>query len=224
MTSQHLKTDALLALDTSTDQAGVAVRCGNQIASLAWRAGRNHTVQLLDQVHRLLGLAGLEPGELAGIAVATGPGAFTGLRVGMSVAKGFCLALDLPIVGVSTLAAAAASALAVDRPTIAAVAAGRGRLAWAVYDRGVTGEPVEIVGPVNGTPAELAEIVASLGQPVLTGELGEDDGLFREAGALLVATDLRPRRPEALLALAIPRFAAGDVDDPITLEPGYLGR
>jgi tRNA threonylcarbamoyladenosine biosynthesis protein TsaB len=224
MTNLDTFNRALLALDTSTDQAGVAVRHDEQVATLAWQAGRNHTVQLLDQVHRLLGLAGLEPGDLGGVVVAIGPGAFTGLRVGMSVAKGLCMALDLPLAGVSTLACAATTALACDRPAIAAVAAGRGRLAWAVYERGPDGEPIEIAPPVNGAPAELAAAIAHIGNPILTGELGTHADLFRQAGAIVLPAELRVRRPEALLALAAPRFAAGTTDDPVTLEPIYLSR
>ncbi|MGI9254118.1 MAG: tRNA (adenosine(37)-N6)-threonylcarbamoyltransferase complex dimerization subunit type 1 TsaB [Thermomicrobiales bacterium] len=226
MTEQNRTAGALLALDTSTDRAGIAVQSGGVIASLVWNAGRNHTVMLLDQVHRTLGLAGIGPADLAGIAVATGPGAFTGLRVGMSVAKGFCLALDLPIVGVPTLAAAAATALCRGTVTIAVVSAGRGRLAWATYARDDHGAPVEHIAPVNGTPAELAAELASLSLPaIVTGEFDDATGdLLAAAGADILPPALRLRRPEALLSLAAERFAAGLTDDPVTLEPVYLSR
>ncbi|MFM9105504.1 MAG: tRNA (adenosine(37)-N6)-threonylcarbamoyltransferase complex dimerization subunit type 1 TsaB [Chloroflexota bacterium] len=225
MTDHAPSPGPILSIDTSTEQAGIAIWHEERVGSLSWHAGRSHTVRLLDQVHRLLDLAGLEPGGLSAVAVAMGPGAFTGLRVGMSAAKGLCLALDLPVVGVSTLAAAAAGALCPGRPAVAAVAAGRGRLCWAAYERDGAGLPREVSAPVNATPAELAAAIAAMPvPPIVTGELGDAEGLIAGTGAVVVPAALRPRRPEAMLAIALPRIAAGETDDPVTLEPVYLGR
>jgi len=217
----------LLAIDTSSAQAGIALRSGERVASLAWHAGRSHTVSLLPQIHRLLELQDHSVSALTGLAIALGPGAFTGLRVGLSVAKGLSFALDLPLVGVSTLEATALPFLGPDRITVAAVAAGRGRLVWASYEPGVDDAPLAVTAPRNATPRELLDALASLDRPsVIVGEVPSD--LDREiaarAGAAVVPTLLGWRRPEALLALAGVRLDAGKADDPANLEPIYLGR
>jgi len=220
------RTPAVLAIDTSSEQAGIALLAGGQVSSLAWHAGRTHTTSLLGQIHHLLDLLGLTASDLSGIAVATGPGAFTGLRVGVSVAKGFSLALGLPLVGVPTLAMTALPVSGPAHDTVAVVAAGRGRIAWARY-AGEVGPGVDPAdGPRNTTVEELAAEIAALARPaVVTGELSaEAEATLRDVRARVPDAAMRLRRPEAMLALALPRLAAGAADDPVALEPTYLGR
>jgi tRNA threonylcarbamoyladenosine biosynthesis protein TsaB len=216
----------LLCIDASTEQAGIGLFGRGHAAELVWLAGRAQTVSLLAQIHHLLDLHGLTPADLGAVAVATGPGTFNGLRVGMSVAKGLVLALDLPLYGIDTLAVAALPWLTADAPTIAAVAAGRGRLVWTEFQPGF-GEPTPAAPARNTGPADLvAAVRAHTGRIVVTGELAPD------AAAALAAFDhvvvppapLRGRRPGALAALAAPRLARGAADDPALLEPRYLGR
>ncbi len=96
----------LLAIDTATSQAVVALeRPGGDPLVLSWPAGQRHGEELLAAIERLLAGAGLAPAALGGIVVGTGPGAFTGLRVGLATAKGLAHALGLPIVGIATAAA-----------------------------------------------------------------------------------------------------------------------
>ncbi len=216
----------MLALDTSTAQAGVAIGGDGKISSLTWDAGRSHTVLLLDQVHRLLGLHGSGVGDLAAVAVATGPGAFTGLRVGMGLAKGFVLALDLPLVGVPTLEAAALPHLDGRRTVVAVVPAGRGRVAWAPY-RGTWERPDLAANPRNSTAPELADVIKGLSEPVIVvGELDPATEAVLTAGspAIVPPAALRLRQPAALLEIAVRRLARGEIDDAVSLEPVYLGR
>lgn len=96
----------VLALDTATPVATVALVQGDEV--LGERLSR--AARVLADADELLREAGLSPRELEGIAVGTGPGSFTGLRIGLAAVRGLAAALDLPVAGVSTLDALAAGA------------------------------------------------------------------------------------------------------------------
>jgi tRNA threonylcarbamoyladenosine biosynthesis protein TsaB len=96
----------VLAFDTATEVAASALLDGSEV--LGERTSRAVTV--LEDVDALLRQAGARPGDLEGIAVGTGPGSFTGVRIGLATARGLSLALDVGVAGVSTLDALAAGA------------------------------------------------------------------------------------------------------------------
>src|SRR5688500_17914581 len=93
----------ILTIDTSSGQGGIALYDGHSLSSRTWPADRAHTTTLLSEIHHLLDRAGVQVRDLAAVGIAVGPGAFTGLRVGFGVAKGFHLATGLPLIGVHTL-------------------------------------------------------------------------------------------------------------------------
>lgn len=216
----------LLAIDSSTDQAGLALYDGERTSELLWRAGRTQTVDLLAQLHRLLDLNGLSAADLGAVAVASGPGAFNSLRVGISIAKGLVLALGLPLLGVPTLDAAALPIRILGLPVVAIVAAGRGRLVWAEYS-GADPTAPPTVPPANTTLDALVDHLRRRGAgPVVTGELSPDQERRVAAipGVTVPPPALRGRRPGAVAALAWERWRNGGLDDPIALEPAYAGR
>ena len=96
----------ILAFDTATDFATSALVADG--ATLGERVTRPQS--LLADVDALLAEAGVVPTDLTGIVVGTGPGSFTGTRIGLSVARGLALSLDIPVAGISTLAALASAA------------------------------------------------------------------------------------------------------------------
>ena len=95
-----------LALDTATDVATVALVEDERVLG----ERRSQAVRVLADAHELLAEAGRTPQELDRLVVGTGPGSFTGTRIGLAAVRGLALALDLPTAGVSTLAALAAGA------------------------------------------------------------------------------------------------------------------
>ena len=93
-----------LGIDTSSEAASVGLaRDRRLIAELNLRAGNTHSERLLPGIHALLATAGVRAEQVDLFAVASGPGSFTGLRIGMATAKGLALAVDRPLVGFSTL-------------------------------------------------------------------------------------------------------------------------
>ncbi len=95
---------AILAIDTATTRVVIATGSLDGVADgvSTWEAGYRHGETLLPSIGRFLGEQNIRRSRLAGIVVGTGPGAFTGLRVGLATAKGMAHGLGIPLVGVST--------------------------------------------------------------------------------------------------------------------------
>ena len=205
----------LLAIDTSSDRAGLALFNGEELYEHAWPAGRRQTTEVPPRIANLLAGAGLATADLGGVAVAIGPGTFTGLRVGLSLAKGLALAEGVPIVGVPTLEATALPWTRAGRSVIALLPAGRGRLVWQRY------APGTVDAPVNGTPAELLDALREVDAVV-----GELPASLREAltgaAAPVLADPGLTSRIGAVARLGWEALAAGRVDDLAALEPIYV--
>lgn len=95
---------AILAIDTATSRVVIATGSPDGVADgiSSWEAGYRHGETLLPTIGRFLGEQNIRRSRLSGIVVGTGPGAFTGLRVGIATAKGLAHGLGIPLVGVST--------------------------------------------------------------------------------------------------------------------------
>ncbi len=104
MTDVAAGTRPLLVVDTATTTivAGLATIDGRLVGETEWSAGHRHGETLLPSIEAFLRERGIDRDGIGGVIVGTGPGAFTGLRVGLATAKGIATALSLPIVGVST--------------------------------------------------------------------------------------------------------------------------
>ena len=213
-----------LAIDTSTKVAGVALaQEGNVLAELTWRAEYNHTVQLTPAIDYVLKLGGTKTANLEALAVAIGPGSFSGLRVGLSAAKGFALALGIPLVGVGTLAVEAQPFLGWGLPICPLLDAGRGEVSTGAF-HSMKGVLLEERPPLT---MSLEELCASIREATLF--CGEHLPAVREAiGASLGPLAVFPpastllRRPGHLAELGWQRLARGERDDPATLQPVYM--
>ena len=213
----------LIAIDTSTRLIGVALYDGVQIISeMVWLSQQYHTVELAPTVSALMERAGIPLSELKVVAVALGPGSFTGLRIGISLAKGMALAGRLAIVGVPTFDILAAAQPPGDLPMAAVLQAGRSRLAVGWYKnysgKWKSDHQIQVL-----TPRELADRIKS--PTIVCGELSEADRRIfkRKRKNVILATPAQSlRRPSYLAELGWRRWQKGMTDDPATLAPNYL--
>lgn len=210
----------LLAIDTATLQAGIALYDGNEVrAELLWQAGRHHTEMMAPAIRELLLRARCRAADLTAVAVSLGPGSFTGLRIGLALAKGLAAANALGIVGIPTLDATAYPFLMGTSPVCALLQMGRGRVAFSLYPP----DTRESHGVRTGA---LADAMAGVQVPTLfAGELLPDQraALQAELGSLglLPPPALALRRPGYVAELAWQRLARGESDDLHTLGPLY---
>ena len=144
----------LLALDTSTDLVSVALHDGSSVVGEKINAvERRHAETLTVLIDQLLSDARIEPSELTRIVVGTGPGGFTGLRVGLVTARTLALALRIPCDGIMTLDAMAVAARErgdVESDFLVALDARRREVFWARYVDGV-----RVDGPRADAPQTL---------------------------------------------------------------------
>ena len=214
----------ILAIDTATQYASLALYNSNGVyAEEAWCSGRNHTVELMPRIVRMLKLAGLPVADLTALAVSLGPGSFTGLRIGLAVAKGMALPHKLPVVGVPTLEIVAYPLQSSNLPVWAIAQAGRGRILAACYAQ-VDGQWQALDEPGLTNFEALAK---KINQPALcTGEIDEQAAqiLRRDSRqkAKVVSPATRLRRASYLAEIAAARLADGYQDDPDALVPIYL--
>ncbi|RUU48206.1 tRNA (adenosine(37)-N6)-threonylcarbamoyltransferase complex dimerization subunit type 1 TsaB [Mesorhizobium sp. M6A.T.Ca.TU.002.02.2.1] len=159
----------LLAIDCAANLCAACVydaAAGKELGRSVLDLGKGHAEHLMGVIEEALKAAGTDYAGLGAIAVSTGPGSFTGLRVGVSAARGLALALKIPAIGVTTLEALAAQARATfpGRAVLAALDAGREEIHAALYDE----VSVLRYGPAVSTLSQAATIAAD-SSPVLAG-------------------------------------------------------
>jgi len=213
----------LVAIDTATGYASLALHDGARVrVEHTWESPRRHTVELLPRLAAALEQLGLGARHLSGVAVTRGPGSFTGLRVGLSVAKGLALARGLPLVGVPTLDVVAAAQGRDRRPMCAVLQAGRRRICVTAY-RWRKGEWRACEEPRLTTWPALAEETTT--PTLFCGEVdpaGADVLAALGELAVLMPAATRLRRAGFLAEVAWQRLNRGETDDLATLTPLYL--
>ena len=214
----------LLAIDTSTDTASIALVPGGEApAELTWHCGQNHTVELLPRLTRLLNEAKVGPQAISCVIVAKGPGSFNGLRVGVSTAKGLAFSLGIPIIGISSLEVVAYQHAETGLPICPIFNAGRGEIATAMYqkrDSKWRQLVPEHITTVDALCSEITEKTIFCGEitPLIASQLK------KRLGERAIIPTTEPRRASLLAELGRQRLEAGDCDNPTTLQPLYLRR
>jgi tRNA threonylcarbamoyladenosine biosynthesis protein TsaB len=211
----------LLATDTSGKHGSIAVARGKadgtcDVIEVVPLAGGTFSAQLVPQIVALLAKHGFAKSEIGGFAVASGPGSFTGLRVGLAAIKALAEILARPIAPVSLLEAVAVASQCQGR-VAAALDAGRGEVYVGKYD--VERESAKLVQERISTRSEFAAEVK--GRTVATPDLSLAEAA-RSAGAAV--TQVAPISSAHIARLGWRKIEAGDVVSPEKLEPNYIRR
>lgn len=200
-----------VALDTSGPVVGVAARNGERVALRQARAARGTEVLLTPWLAEVAAEVDLSLLALDAVIVAVGPGAFTGLRVGLAAGLGLALAARCPVVSVGSLDARARRVPG--RLVASLLDARKGRVYAALYDQGA-----RVVDPQDVAPAVVVDWAAGRAV-VLT---GEGATLIPSAPNLQRASDHDDPALVALLALGEEAFLRGEGQDPATVVPHYV--
>jgi tRNA threonylcarbamoyladenosine biosynthesis protein TsaB len=218
---------ALVAIETATDACGVAVQLdGKLVATASLLRPRQHASELVPLIGSVLERCRLTPADVSVVAVSSGPGSYTGLRIGVSTAKGLAMATGAELVAVPTLEALALSAvvrLSEGDVIAASLDARRGDVYFAAFrhrDGGL--EPIVPSQPVSLT--EIPEILSDVGGRIgLVGDAAEAVGqeLGRWEKPTVVWEDISSSA-ETVARIGHRMWLRGETSDAASLEPDYL--
>ncbi|MBK8172486.1 MAG: tRNA (adenosine(37)-N6)-threonylcarbamoyltransferase complex dimerization subunit type 1 TsaB [Sandaracinaceae bacterium] len=220
----------VLAFDTATQAANVAVvRDGKLLAERESQVRAQHGESLLPLMQSCFREANVSLEDIELLAVGTGPGSFTGLRIGLATAKGLWLAKRMPIVGVGSLRALAASVADQGTLVVPTFDAFKGEVFAAVYERAADGTLNELLAPFYAVPAraneELAHVLAGRrANWVGDGVRKYGDAFAAAFGKTMISLEPTFDSPRGLFVAreGLARFQASGADDAATLEPVYV--
>lgn len=216
--------DLLLCFDTSTPTARVAIVDSAGAARFAIEATADrHSSHVLRLCARALAAVDLTPAALAGIACGGGPGSFTGLRVGLAVAKGLALPTGVPLYLVSSLEALALDLLgtssgAREMTAVACLDAGKGEVYVGAFAASATELAREVAAACRLTPAALGDWAAPLPNPVLAGSGAER---YRAALGELSISNIPGPSGRSVGRLALRSRERGEAADLASAVPFY---
>ena len=213
----------ILAIDTSSQSCSVCL-CDNEnlLSEITIVPGRTHSRHLMEIIDYVLKSASSDLKDVHGFAVTKGPGSFTGLRIGISTIKGLGLALNKPVVGISTLLALAAPFYFTGKKVYSLIDARKGEIYWASYIA-KNGEMKQITPEQSSAPYEI---------------------IFDKEPAIFVGSGVEPCRkiieknyggkaccaPKSfniiksffVAGLALKRFINNEPDNLVTFAPRYI--
>ena len=210
----------LLAFETATEACSVAVLVDGEVLERFELAPRRHAELALPWAGELLAQAGVARSQLDAVAVGRGPGAFTGVRLAVALAQGIALALDRPVLAVSTLAALAMRSGGAR--VVAAIDARMGEVYLGRFVR--AGDELQAAGAEAVVRPDLAELPDADGWTgVGTGFAAADGALRQRLGDALSSVDADALPHAADVArLGARAFARGEAIAPDRLQPAYL--
>ena len=216
----------ILAFETSAKAGSVALlENGCLLAESYQNTGLTHSQTLMTMAEELLRSCGLTPRQVEAVAVAAGPGSFTGVRIGVAAAKGFAWGGQLPLYGVSTLEAMALQMGIYDGYVVPVMDARRSQVYNAVF-AAREGELSRLTEDRAISLAELAEEMKNFEKPIFLvgdGSILCYNTLKEQVPNLILPPEHRMHQRAAGVALAAAKqIEAGETGDPATLTPNYL--
>ncbi len=216
----------ILAFETSAKAAGAALHDGTRLLAESYQnTGLTHSQTLMVMAQDLLQQCGRTPQDVTHVAVAAGPGSFTGVRIGVAAAKGFAWGGALPLYGVSTLEAMAKGLGAWDGVVCAVMDARRSQVYNALFD--VTKGNYSRISPDRAISlAELGEEIQKIDRPIYL--VGDGSSLTwntlkeRVPNLVLPPEHRMHQRGAGVALVASEKIAAGESPDGGNLEPNYL--
>lgn len=213
----------LLAIETATTSCSAALWLDGEVHETVEPVERRQTERILPMIESVLADAGVARTQLDGLGFSHGPGAFTGVRVGTSVIQGLALSLELPVAGISTLAACALEGVTVldtDEPVLAVFDARMGEVYLGGYQRWGEGL-ANLIEDGLYEPGVLPDLSAHAWHGVGSGGVYADQlaEQLRLRGSW--RTDIVPRA-RAVAHLAAPRLIAGEAVPAEQAQPVYL--
>ncbi|MGN5050879.1 tRNA (adenosine(37)-N6)-threonylcarbamoyltransferase complex dimerization subunit type 1 TsaB [Aeromonas veronii] len=215
----------ILAVDTATEACSAALLVGDKLFSRWEEAPRDHTRKILPMVQAVLEDAGISLSDLDAIAFGRGPGSFTGVRIGISVAQGLAFGVGVPLIGISTLAAMAQGAYRLDgaEQVLTAIDARMNEVYFGRYEL-IDGRMQLVGDEVVSEPAALVDVRGKLAGPVTSVGTGFEtygetlSGLADE----LAVSQVRFPAAEDMLPLARAAWLAGEAVPVEQATPVYL--
>ncbi|MCC0089958.1 tRNA (adenosine(37)-N6)-threonylcarbamoyltransferase complex dimerization subunit type 1 TsaB [Aeromonas veronii] len=215
----------ILAVDTATEACSAALLVGDKLFSRWEEAPRDHTRKILPMVQAVLEDAGISLSDLDAIAFGRGPGSFTGVRIGISVAQGLAFGAGVPLIGISTLAAMAQGAYRLDgaEQVLTAIDARMNEVYFGRYEL-IDGRMQLVGDEVVSEPAALVDVRGKLAGPVTCVGTGFEtygetlSGLADE----LAVSQVRFPAAEDMLPLARAAWLAGEAVPVELATPVYL--
>ncbi len=218
----------LLAIDTSTEGCSVALLNGVELLHLDEVCPQQHSKRVLTMVQQLLTETGLRLQQLDGIVFGRGPGSFTGVRIGVGVTQGLAFGADIPVYGVSTLAAMAQAAYRLHgaKQVISAIDARMAEIYLGYF-------AIDHQALMQEVAPEIAIKPTALAVCPLTGDcsgVGTGWQTYREPmmtwysawGAAQISDEILYPSAQDMLALAVPAFVAGKFVAAELAEPVYV--
>jgi tRNA threonylcarbamoyladenosine biosynthesis protein TsaB len=223
----------LLAIDTCTRRSSIALRDATMLrVECSWESDRHHTAAVSAHIQTLMRACDVKPEQIGAVAVAIGPGSFTGVRCGLAIAKGMATARALPLIGVSAFEVVAVAQPNRQMPIYALVEAGRGRVAVCRFDWVTIGEDADADSNLRETafPAVAGEwgihrwqaFADMVETPAwVCGDVPPGLSEILPPQATVAPAPLNLRRAGYLAEIGHQRWLDGQTDDAMILTPIY---
>ena len=216
----------ILAINSSTAQYSVALLTleGVIVAEYIITPGGNTFTDFMPSIDLILNMSGSDTSKIGVVAVAIGPGSFTGLRVGLSAAKGIAYSMKIPLIGISGTEALASSISYTDKPVCAMITSRRDEAFFALFTRE---KDDKIVRQSDDKSMNIKEIGAFLDVPaIIVGNDFEKQKHLLEKSAKdkisFARQDHWNLRASSVGVLGLMRFHSHDFDDVMEVVPDYL--